>query len=109
MFRSTKERRATFPEGSPKSRRLLGGIVFAVHWLILVALVAGVLVAAVLLDQHSRLFVLKIVLAATLTVLPAWIYLLFISSKGQRLYDEFVINLHQIGRASCRGRVEISG
>ena len=96
MWKQAKDRRATCPEQSPQGRRLLGRVVFAVHWLLLVALVAGLLLAAVLLDQHSRLFVLKIVLAATLTVLPAWIYLLFISSKGQRLYDEFVINLHRL-------------
>jgi len=59
-------------------------------------LVAGTLLMAVLLDQHSRLFLLKLVLAAALTVLPAWIYLLFISSKGKRLYDEFVINLYRL-------------
>jgi hypothetical protein len=71
-------------------------VLFTVHWVILLALVAGTLLTAVLLDQQSRLFLLKIVLAAALTVLPAWIYLLFISSKGQRLYDEFVINLHRM-------------
>jgi hypothetical protein len=59
-------------------------------------LVAGTLLMAVVLDQHSRLFLLKLVLAAALTVLPAWIYLLFISSKGKRLYDEFVINLYRL-------------
>jgi hypothetical protein len=77
-------------------KRLLGAVLFAIQWVILLVLVVGMLLTAILLDQQSRLFVLKIVIAGVLTLLPAWIYLLFISSKGQRLYDEFVINLHRL-------------
>jgi len=79
-----------------RRERLRQRLVLASHWLILLGLVVLTLLTAVLLDQVSRLFLLKIVLAATLTVLPAWIYLQFISSKGPRLYDEFVINLHRL-------------
>src|SRR4051812_39864788 len=51
MWKPANDRRATSPKRSPKSRRLLGRIVFAAHWLILVALVAGTLLAAVPLDH----------------------------------------------------------
>lgn len=68
----------------------------AIHWLLLAALVAAILSPALVLDQPSQLYLLKIALAATLTLFPAWIYLLFIGSKGERLYDEYVINLHRL-------------
>jgi len=51
LRKPANDRRATSPKRSPKSRRLLGRIVFAAHWLILVALVAGTLLAAVPLDH----------------------------------------------------------
>jgi hypothetical protein len=79
-----------------RRERLRRRLILTSHWLILLGLVLITLLTAVLLDQVSRLFLLKLVLAATLTVLPAWIYLQFISSKGPRLYDEFVINLHRL-------------
>jgi hypothetical protein len=51
------------------------------------------MVPTVVLEQHSRIFMLKLVIAAILTILPGWLYMQFIRFKGRSLYDEFVINL----------------
>jgi len=91
-----ESRRSTSAGSSRAGRTLFGGILLAAHWLILLTLVTVTLVTAIVLDQSSRLFMLKIVLAGAFALLPAWIYLMFISTKGQRLYDEFVINLHRL-------------
>lgn len=82
--------------GRDAERGMLRGISLVAHWLILIGLVAVSLLAATMLDQGSRLFLLKNVLAITLSVLPGSVYLLFIAAKGQRLYDEFVINLYRL-------------
>ena len=89
---------ATVLHGGLRNRRqrMFAPIGLVAHWLILLGLVAVSLVAAIVLDQGSRLFMLKNVLAVTLSILPGSIYLLFISAKGQRLYDEFVINLYRL-------------
>ena len=89
---------ATVLHGGLRNRRqrMFAPIGLVAHWLILLGLVAVSLVAAIVLDQGSRLFLLKNVLAVTLSILPGSIYLLFISAKGQRLYDEFVINLYRL-------------
>ncbi|MDQ3610085.1 MAG: hypothetical protein M4D85_00520 [Actinomycetota bacterium] len=76
--------------------RVIQQVALAAHWLILLGLVGVSLLAAIVLDEGSRLFLLKNVLALTLSVLPGSIYLLFISAKGQRLYDEFVINVFRL-------------
>jgi hypothetical protein len=54
------------------------------------------MVPTVILEQHSRIFMLKLVIVAILTILPGWLYMQFIRFKGRSLYDEFVINLFRL-------------
>ena len=62
--------------------------------LLLPSAVVVVLLPAVILQD--RVFVLKLVVAGLLSILPGWLYLLFMKHKGHALYDEFVINLFRI-------------
>lgn len=62
--------------------------------LMLTGVVLSVLVPAVVVQE--RVFVVKLAVAAILSVLPGWIYLEFIQHKGRSLYDEYVINLFRL-------------
>jgi hypothetical protein len=64
---------------------------------LLVGTVLASLLPAVLFQPHSRVFLLKLVVAALLASLPGLLYLEFIRFKGQTLYDEYVINLFRLG------------
>jgi hypothetical protein len=64
---------------------------------LLIGTVLASLLPAVLLQPHSRVFLLKLVAAALLAALPGLLYLEFIRFKGQTLYDEYVINLFRLG------------
>jgi hypothetical protein len=64
--------------------------------MLLAATVAATLLPAVLFQYQSRMFLLKLGLAALLSVLPGWLYLLFIRFRGRSLYDEFVLNLFRL-------------
>jgi hypothetical protein len=66
------------------------------QWVLLVGVVLLTMVPTVVLEQHSRIFVLKLVIVAILTILPGWLYMQFIRFKGRSLYDEFVINLFRL-------------
>lgn len=66
------------------------------QWLLLVGVVLLTMVPTVILEQHSRIFMLKLVIVAILTILPGWLYMQFIRFKGRSLYDEFVINLFRL-------------
>jgi hypothetical protein len=66
------------------------------QWALLVGVVLLTMVPTVLLEQRSRIFMLKLVIAAILTILPGWLYMQFIRFKGRSLYDEFVINLFRL-------------
>jgi len=62
----------------------------------LVAVLAVVLAGASALDRDSSLTMLKVVLVGLLAAFPAWLYDLFLSRRGPRLYDEFVLNLFRL-------------
>lgn len=79
------------PDGEARERtsRLL-------HSLLLAGTVAATLLPAVLLHHHSRIFLVKLAVAALLSTLPGWLYLLFIRFRGRSLYDEYVLNLFRL-------------
>jgi hypothetical protein len=66
------------------------------HSLLLAGTVAATLLPTVLLQQHSRIFLLKVGVAALLATLPGWLYLVFIRFRGRSLYDEYVLNLFRL-------------
>lgn len=68
----------------------------ALYWTVLCGIVVAPLVAAVMLDAHSQIFVLKAVAVVLLAGLPGWLYLEFVKFKGYSLYDEYVINLFRL-------------
>jgi hypothetical protein len=68
----------------------------ALYWIVLFCIVAAPVAAAVLLDAHSQIFVLKAAAIVLLAGLPGWLYLEFIKFKGYSLYDEYVINLFRL-------------
>jgi hypothetical protein len=64
--------------------------------LLLAGTVTATLLPAVLFQQQSRMFLLKLGLAALLSVLPGWLFLQFIRFRGRSLYDEYVLNLFRL-------------
>ena len=55
-----------------------------------------VMLPAVMFQENSRIFLLKIIAAGLLSLFPGWLYLQFIKNKGQSLYDEYVLNLFRL-------------
>ncbi len=81
-------------EGSPKPRRdAWGGVWLA---LLLLCAVALVLAPATVVRAPSSLFLLKIAVAGLFSLIPGWLYLVFIRNKGGSLYDEYVLNLFRL-------------
>jgi hypothetical protein len=58
--------------------------------------VAVVLFTGALLDAFWRMAVAELMLVALLAVVPAWLYLEFVTHRGQGLYDEYVLNLFRL-------------
>jgi hypothetical protein len=67
-----------------------------IYWLMLGGTVLAPVVAAMLLDPRSQVFLLKAIAVVILAGLPGWLYLEFVRSKGHSLYDEYVINLFRL-------------
>lgn len=65
-------------------------------WLLVGLVVGGVVLAAVLFDAASRVFLVKVASIGLLSGLPAWLYLQFIASRGFSLYDDYVLNLFRL-------------
>jgi hypothetical protein len=65
-------------------------------WLMLGGALLVVLLPSVMFQENSRIFLLKIIAAALLSLFPGWLYLQFIKNKGQSLYDEYVLNLFRL-------------
>jgi hypothetical protein len=64
---------------------------------IVVPLVVGLLGAVPLLDPRYQVSVLRVVFIAVVTLLPATMYFLFISTRKYSLLNEFICNLHRLG------------
>jgi len=66
--------------------------VFVLLTTVILAVLPGVL-----LQQHSRIFLLKVAVIVLLASLPGLLYVQFVRFKGKSLYDEYVINLFRLG------------
>jgi hypothetical protein len=66
------------------------------YWIMLAGTVSAPVLAAMLLDTGSQLFLLKAIAVVLLASLPGWLYLEFVRSKGHSIYDEYVINLFRL-------------
>jgi hypothetical protein len=63
------------------------------------ALLGGVglvLTVGALLNAFWRVAIAELMLVALLAVVPAWLYLEFVTHRGQGLYDEYVLNLFRL-------------
>jgi hypothetical protein len=67
-----------------------------VYWALLGGTVLAPVLAVVMLDVRSQVFLLKAAAVLLLAGLPGWLYLEFVRSKGYSLYDEYVINLFRL-------------
>src|SRR5919106_3632244 len=100
----SSRRRANFSNGSEEGvgtpdggQEMLEKSVRTVLFLLLLLLVVSVvLIASIMFSDNSRVFLLKFVSAALLSIIPGWTYLQFIRNKGRSLYDEYVLNLFRL-------------
>lgn len=63
---------------------------------VLLVLILAALLSTALLAPEYQIFLLKIFLVTFLSLLPGWLYLHFIRSRGIGLYDEYVLNLYRL-------------
>ena len=68
----------------------------AVKLFVLLVVISAVLSSTVLFEHTSQVLILKTFLVFILSLIPGWLYLQFIDSKAERLYDEYVINLFRL-------------
>lgn len=64
--------------------------------LVLAVAITGVLLPAAMLPQFWRVVLVKMALVVLLSMVPGWLYLEFVSQRGQGLYDEYVLNLFRL-------------
>lgn len=64
--------------------------------IVVVLLVFGALIAAILFTPRDQSFLFKVFVIFYFALLPPWLYLQFISTKGKTLWDEFVNNLYRL-------------
>lgn len=81
---------------SARRWRVSGGLPALALWLLLGAVVVGVVLPAVLFDAGSRVFLVKVASVVLFAGLPAWLYLHFIANRGFSLYDAYVLNLFRL-------------
>jgi hypothetical protein len=93
----------TYPDGLRESALTRNGgsgmlekSVRTLLFLLLLLVVSVILAASIMFSDNSRVFLLKFVSAALLSIIPGWIYLQFIRNKGHSLYDEYVLNLFRL-------------
>lgn len=77
-------------------QRMLEKSIRTLLFLLLLLVVSVILAASIMFSDNSRVFLLKFVSAALLSIIPGWIYLQFIRNKGHSLYDEYVLNLFRL-------------
>jgi hypothetical protein len=65
-------------------------------WTGLVLGVAASVVPAAFVAQPARVALLKFGVAITFTILPGWLYVVYLDRRGESLYDEFVLNLFRL-------------
>lgn len=68
----------------------------AFYLALLLATVVTTALPAILLQPHSRIFVLKLAIVVLLGSLPGLLYIQFVRFKGPSLYDEYVLNLFRL-------------
>jgi hypothetical protein len=79
-----------------KRARVSGAVGRIFKTALLLLVIAAVVASTTLLDRSDQVFLLKVFLVVFLSVLPGWLFLLFISVKGTGLYDEYVLNLYRL-------------
>lgn len=65
-------------------------------WVALMLGAAATLVPAVALPHAASMALLKVGVAVLLTIIPGWLYAVYLLRRGESLYDEFVLNLFQL-------------
>lgn len=65
-------------------------------WIGLLFGVAASVAPAVFIAQPGRVALLKLGVATTFTLLPGWLYVVYLDRRGESLYDEYVLNLFRL-------------
>lgn len=66
-------------------------------WMGLLLMVSGSIAPAAFIAQPGRVALLKLGIATAFTLLPGWLYVIYLDRRGESLYDEFVLNLFRLG------------
>lgn len=64
--------------------------------IVVVLLVFGAMIASILFTPRDQSWLFKIFVILYFSLLPPWLYLQFISTKGKTLWEEFVSNLYRL-------------
>mgnify|MGYP006292208465 CR=1 FL=1 len=64
--------------------------------IVVLMLIFGAMVAAILYSPKDQSWLFKIFVILYFSLLPPWLYLQFISTKGKTLWEEFVSNLYRL-------------
>jgi hypothetical protein len=67
-----------------------------VKFLVLLLLILAALASTTVLDRASQVLLLKVFLVAFQSLLPGWLYLLFIKVKGIGRYDGYGFSLYRL-------------
>lgn len=65
-------------------------------WTGLLVGVAASIAPAIFIAQPGRVALLKLGVATTFTLIPGWLYVIYLDRRGSSLYDEFVLNLFRL-------------
>jgi hypothetical protein len=66
------------------------------NFLIILAMTSGAGLVAIGLATRDRTIIFKLFVIAYFSLLPAWLYLQFIATKGKTIWEEYVINLFRL-------------
>ena len=64
--------------------------------IIIVVIVFGAALCSILFTAENQTQIFKVFVVLYFSLLPPWLYLQFISTKGETLWDEYVLNLFRL-------------
>ncbi len=64
--------------------------------LIVLLIITGATIITTIFSPQPQLWIFKIFIILYFSLLPPWLYLQFITTKGQTLWDEYVYNLYRL-------------
>ncbi len=77
-------------------QRVVTPLTVVSRMMLLLLFIVLALLSTTVLVRSYQIFLLKAFLVTFLSILPGWLYLHFIRTKGTALYDEYVLNLYRL-------------